>query len=78
MDLETTRRRSRQVPERLAHSVEEAAALTGVSRDRLYAAMNERALRARRFGRRTLILREDLMAWLRGLEDVELGHGEDR
>jgi excisionase family DNA binding protein len=49
---------------RQAHSINEAAALIGIGRDGVYRAINERRLRARKYGKRTLILATDLQAFL--------------
>ena len=54
-------------PDRLAHSVDESCAIAGVGRSYLYAAIAAGDLTARKAGRRTLILRSDLKAWLAGL-----------
>lgn len=49
-------------------SIEEAKDLTGISRTKLYQAINSGALKARKFGKRTIILRDDLNAFLSSLE----------
>jgi excisionase family DNA binding protein len=51
---------------RQAHSIE-AAARIGIGRDGVYRAINEGRLRARKFGKRTLILAADLDAFLASL-----------
>ncbi len=51
----------------LAHSVEEAAACANCGRTTVYAAIKSRALAARKIGRRTIILDEDLRGWLASL-----------
>lgn len=48
----------------LAHSVEEAATRANCGRTTVYAAIKSRALAARKIGRRTIILEEDLRGWL--------------
>jgi excisionase family DNA binding protein len=50
---------------KLAFSVGEAAAAAGVGRTLLFDEIRNRRLAARKVGRRTVILREDLEAWLR-------------
>lgn len=45
----------------------EAAALAGVGRSTLYVAARKGALRVRKIGHRSVILRVDLIAWLDGL-----------
>ena len=52
---------------KLAHSVPEAAQTTGLSRATLYALHKEGAIRFVKCGRRTLILHEDLVAFLQSL-----------
>jgi len=61
---------------RLAMSVAQAAAEAGVGRDVIYADIKEKRLRAKRNGRRTLILRVDLEAYLRDLPDLDLENHE--
>jgi excisionase family DNA binding protein len=53
-------------------SVAQAAAEAGVGRDVLYADIKEKRLRAKVVGRRTLILRADLEAYLEDLPDLDL------
>ena len=48
----------------LAHSVEEAATRANCGRTTVYAAIKSGALKARKIGRRTIILEEDLRRWL--------------
>lgn len=48
----------------LAHSVEEAATRANCGRTTVYAAIKSRALAARKIGRRTIVLDEDLRRWL--------------
>ena len=57
-------------PSRLTYSVDELPAVTGLGKTRLYELMNSGAITARKAGRRTLILREDVEAFLRGLPTV--------
>lgn len=49
---------------RLAYSVEEAARITGLSRDLLYNQMRQGKLAYLKVGRRRLITRQDLEAFL--------------
>jgi excisionase family DNA binding protein len=73
MQNETAEVVARQVQKgRLAMSVAQAAAEAGVGRDVIYADIKEKRLRAKRNGRRTLILRADLEAYLRDLPDLDL------
>ena len=56
-------------PPRLGNSIEEAAHRLGSSRANVYKAISDGLLRARKFGRRTIILEEDLLAFARELPD---------
>jgi excisionase family DNA binding protein len=55
-----------------AYSIKSAAEVIGAGRDGVYEAIRSGRLRARKFGRRTLILDEDLTAFLRSLPDLDL------
>jgi excisionase family DNA binding protein len=48
-------------------SISEACKVAGIGQTRLYAAIAEGRLKARKFGKRTLILRGDLLAFLAAL-----------
>jgi excisionase family DNA binding protein len=61
-----------QTARRRAYSVNSAAEVIGAGRDGVYAAIRSGQLRARKFGRRTLILDEDLTDFLRKLPDADL------
>jgi excisionase family DNA binding protein len=50
-----------------AHSVNTAAAMAGVGRTTIFAALKSGALKARKIGRRTVILDEELRRWLSSL-----------
>jgi excisionase family DNA binding protein len=52
---------------RVAYSIAETMALSGVGRDTLYKAIHAGRLRARKLGRRTVILDNDLRAFLEAL-----------
>lgn len=54
----------------LALSLHEAARLAGCGRSTLYSAIAAGSLKARKLGRRTLIRRDDLMAWLDSLPTI--------
>jgi excisionase family DNA binding protein len=56
----------------MAFSVAEAAVHANVCRDLIYAAIRAGDLRARKAGRRTLILRSDLEAYLQELPGLKL------
>ena len=51
-------------PHKLGYTVAEAVALTGVSRTRLYQENKAGRLNFVKIGRRTLVTRTDLEAWL--------------
>lgn len=57
--------------ERIAYTVEEWCRLTSQSRSAAYEAMKAGTLRARKCGRRTLILKSDGEAYLAGLPQYE-------
>ncbi len=50
-------------------SIEEARTATGIGRTKLYAAINSGQLKARKFGKRTIILRDDLNTFLSNLDN---------
>ena len=52
---------------RLAYDVRQVCSLSGLSRATVYAAIRGGKLKARKHGARTLVLRDDLRAWLEGL-----------
>jgi excisionase family DNA binding protein len=52
---------------RRAHSIAEVCALTGLGRDGVYAAISSGKLVARKFGRRTVVIDDDLRQFLAGL-----------
>lgn len=52
----------------LSLSIEEACAMTGIGRTKLYSALANGQLVAKKYGKRTIILRDDLNAFLSGLE----------
>ncbi|MER8993539.1 helix-turn-helix domain-containing protein [Mesorhizobium sp. M0678] len=54
-------------PSKLAYTIEEAVAVSGVGRTSLYVAANEGRLPFRKNGKRTLILADDLRNFLAGL-----------
>ncbi len=55
----------------LAYTVEDFAAATGLGRTRLYAAIKSRQLRARKYGKRTVILAEDGRKFLASLPELQ-------
>jgi excisionase family DNA binding protein len=56
---------------RLALSITQAAVEAGIGRDSVYRAIREGRLLAKKSGRRTLILRRDLEAYLGNLPDLQ-------
>lgn len=58
--------------ERLAFSIPAAAEVADTSRSEIYEALKCGALRAKKNGRRTIILRDDLMAYLASLPDYRV------
>lgn len=53
---------------KLTLSIEEARAATGLGRTKIYQLINSGELQARKIGKRTLILKADLEAFLSGLD----------
>jgi excisionase family DNA binding protein len=53
-------------PERLAYTVEEAAAVVGVGRDLLYDEIRTGRLKSKKAGARRVIARHHLLEWLDG------------
>ena len=60
------------MPDPLAFTIPQAMTTAGVRKTSLYAAIQRGELCARKSGRRTLILRDDLCAWLERLPRLEL------
>jgi excisionase family DNA binding protein len=48
-------------------SIAEACAMAGIGRTKIYRAISDGTLKARKFGKRTLILRDDLREFLSSL-----------
>ena len=57
----------------LAYTIAEACEVSGVGRTTIYKAIKSGKLIARKFGRRTIILADDLAAWLRSLPKLNTG-----
>jgi excisionase family DNA binding protein len=60
------------MPDPLAFTIPQAITTAGIRKTSLYAAIKRGELRARKSGRMTLILRDDLRAWLERLPTLEL------
>lgn len=52
----------------LSYSVEEVSVVTGIGRTKVYEAINSGLLTAKKFGKRTIILKDDLESFLSNLE----------
>ncbi len=52
----------------LSLSIEQVRAATGIGRTKLYEAIGKGNLKARKFGKRTIILKDDLEIFLKSLE----------
>jgi excisionase family DNA binding protein len=57
---------------KIAFTINEAARVSGLSRSLLYIAIGSGALRAKKCGRRTLVLAPDLSAWIERLPAFEV------
>lgn len=55
----------------LSFSIEEAAKVVGIGRTKIYEAINQGSLKAKKFGKRTVILKNDLEIFLDNLEDYQ-------
>ncbi|MBZ9894243.1 helix-turn-helix domain-containing protein [Mesorhizobium sp. BR1-1-6] len=58
--------------DKLGYSPEEAAAVMGSGRTNIFRAIKNGSLKARKFGRRTVILRDDLKAFLETLPEKKV------
>lgn len=61
-----------QSASQIGYSPENAAKVSGVCRTNIFAAIKEKRLRARKFGRRTIILADDLKVFLESLPEREV------
>ena len=52
----------------LSLSIEDACKITGIGRTKIYQAINSGKLKARKLGKRTIILKQDLEVFLDSLE----------
>jgi excisionase family DNA binding protein len=53
----------------LSYSIKQVCALTGIGQTKVYEAINEGLLPAKKYGRRTIILKDDLGSFLKALDD---------
>jgi excisionase family DNA binding protein len=68
----------KQPSQKQAHSINGAAIEIGAGRDKVYQAIRDGFLVARKFGRRTLILDEDLRTFLQSLPRLDLSVDQGR
>ncbi len=57
-------------------SIDEACAATGLGRTKIYQLLNSGEIRAHKIGKRTIILKDDLDAFLNSLETYTPEHRE--
>ena len=57
--------------EKIAYKIPEVVQIAPVGKTRLYEALNSGALKAHKQGAHTIIMRDDLEAWLRSLPDYK-------
>ncbi|MCK5555642.1 MAG: helix-turn-helix domain-containing protein [Alphaproteobacteria bacterium] len=62
--------------EQLSLSIEEVRAATGLGRTKLYEAIGSGALPAKKWGKRTIVLKTDLEAFLASLESYPAQTGK--
>ena len=58
----------------LSLSIEEVCSATGLGRTKLYEAINKGLLPAKKYGKRTIILKNDLEGFLSDLESYPTDH----
>jgi len=61
----------------LAHTIPSASKASNTGRTKIYEAISKGELRAKKLGRRTPILDEDLRNWLAGLPDLKTPDGTE-
>ncbi|MEZ5919211.1 MAG: helix-turn-helix domain-containing protein [Alphaproteobacteria bacterium] len=64
-------KRKEQTMTELSLSIEDACKITGIGRTKIYQAINAGRLKARKLGKRTIILKQDLEVFLDGLESYQ-------
>lgn len=55
----------------LSYSIEEVQELTGLGRTKIYEALKDRHLKAKKYGKRTIILKADLEEFLQNLGNYQ-------
>ncbi len=55
---------------RLGYTISEVVEISGFGRTAIYDAIKDKRLRAKKWGRRTIVLAEDLEEFLKGLPDI--------
>lgn len=58
----------------LSYSIQEVCALTGIGQTKIYEAIKNGLLNAKKYGRRTIILNDDLQKFLQNLPDINQDH----
>lgn len=59
--------------QKLAHSIKESASILGIGVTKIYQEISEGRLKARKFGKRTLVTAEALSQWLNNLPAIGEG-----
>jgi excisionase family DNA binding protein len=62
----------------LAYTIREACEASGIGRSSIYELLKSGALRARKHGKRTIILESDLRRWLKRLPELSLPRARRR
>lgn len=55
----------------LSYSIDEVSVLTGIGKTKLYSAISNGSLAARKFGKRTLVLKGDIDRFLNQLPQIQ-------
>lgn len=58
------------MPQTLTYSIDDTSKVTGICKTKLYEAIRKGELKAKKFGRRTMILRSDLESFLTNLPEM--------
>lgn len=65
---------NQELSQKLAFSIDEVQAIVGLGKTSLYKLIGSGRLKTKKVNRRSLILKEDLEAFLSGLEDYPVKH----